>query len=188
MSFGRINYRGLELRYNLLKTIKKYSKFLYLFLFGSIIYFVSKPLFLSIIFIGLDLFNITIKRSFKIYIPIDFIVVGSIILTYIFGIKYGLILSSFLLINRFIMGTIEFRHFVKLIPMITIIILAQMFSQYPLVKIGILLFVLRYFLEYIIEIFIFRTFRIELELHRLIHVFSVYLFLNFFNILFLRYF
>ena len=179
---------GFGIKSSLHYLVEKNIRIIGLVILFLSLYFVSKPIFLLSLFIGFDLVNIFIKRSFKLYVPVDFIVVGSIILSYLFGIKYGLIVSVFLVINRLIMGTVEFRHIMKLLPIVIVVLLSSLLSKYSFVLVGISLFILRYVIENIMEYVLFGKLSLAVKIERFVHILAVYVFLIMFNSTFLFFF
>ena len=97
---------------------KNYIFLLYLLIFIIILFI--KPLFLLLFFIMLDFLKAIIKEYYNIDITIDFILIGIIILSNIYGFIYGLIMSIFPLLNRLILGKFKQEYFIQIILLIII--------------------------------------------------------------------
>ncbi|MBU0757140.1 MAG: hypothetical protein KKF44_03690 [Nanoarchaeota archaeon] len=135
--------------------------------------------FFLILFISLDfLINITKAKYGIPDIPFDSITVGSLTLTYFYGLKVGIILVPFAVLTQLFVGLIKLRHFLKLLTLTTGLLIVSFFSYLPIFYIVPVSYAIRYTLDYISEMVFFQNADFS-RLHvRIINVIICYLILR----------
>ncbi len=116
-----------------------------------LMFFWARPIFAMSIFIVCDVLKSYFEKSTGVSIPIYFFDYGVIICSYLYNPIYGLMLIIAMLGVRILFADFKVKHLVKLPILFLLAILSNILNYFPLLYIGIGLFVLRYILEYTIS-------------------------------------
>jgi len=126
-----------------------------LFLIGLLLLIpLYKNTFLILLFIILDYINSFSKRTYKIYLPIDFMLIAILFFSYFHSAKIGVLLSFIAMLNRIVLGKFAMRHVVKLPILLVISYLCDVLSFVDYIYLFVALILFRYIVEIFVNHFI----------------------------------
>ncbi len=144
-----------------------------------ILSFLQKYVLFAIIFSVLDLLNSYIEMKFRIDLLLDFALIGVILLSNYGYIGLSFIVILFFVINRILIGKFEKRHLLKIPIFITISLISSSLGFLSLSILGPVLFLVRFALEYFIELSFFGTLTLNRIPRRTLHFIAAVLFFRF---------
>ena len=135
------------------KSLQKYfnPKNIILILAALAIISLFKLAFLFILFVVLDILNSYIDSIYKIALPLDFLLMGTILISIKYTPWYCFIFLPFVLIDKLILGKFHQRLFVKMLIVIFVGFLSSMLGNYDIGSTIIIIYLLRYLAEYAID-------------------------------------
>jgi len=141
-----------------------------------LIFLIIKLKFFSLIIVLLllDYIKIYLLTYTKIMIPIDFGLLSVIIFGYIEKPYYSIYIIPFLVMNRFLNGRSEATYAIKYPLLLGISYLAYFFNNIEFALLGAILVVVRYVLEYVLELAIFSNITSTTIFRRVVHIVSAY--------------
>jgi|SaaInlStandDraft_4_1057021.scaffolds.fasta_scaffold52417_1 hypothetical protein len=152
-----------------------------LFSFISLLLFsLSKVFFTVIIFILLDFIKnfLELKTPFK-YIPIKIMDIGIITVSYLFGLSFGLILIAFFYINKIIFSRLDDQAINSLPSLIITCLLTFILNQFHFLIVTISLFIMRYIINFLTDLFFLRYLKISNIPARILNIIFAYFIFNF---------
>ncbi|MBT3408503.1 hypothetical protein HN415_07515 [Candidatus Woesearchaeota archaeon] len=129
--------------------IENKSTFLLGFLSFILAIFLKKLFFISF-FVILDLTNSWANSKYKLSLPMDFLLTGLVLFSMKYDFYNGMIFIPFVILNKLIMGKLEFTHFLKVPTLIFISLITPIFSKSNLSYSIFVLLLVRYMVEYLI--------------------------------------
>lgn len=138
--------------------------------FGNIIYLIA--------FISSDLLTAYLYRKFRLYFPMDFIMVGLVFCSYYVTFDSMWILLAAYLINRFVMGLADIEFIIKFLLLIPIVFLIRYLNTIPALILLVTVFIVKLATQYFAELFIFHTNKIDKLYIRLLNIITGYFFLQ----------
>ncbi|MBD3202778.1 hypothetical protein GF327_00655 [Candidatus Woesearchaeota archaeon] len=147
-----INLRS-EQKENIYRAIRKIRCLIFPLLIPLFLFFVSRMIFFISLFIFLDLVKSYIEFNFRIrFFPVYFLDIGIILCSYVYSPFIGMIIVLFLVINRIVFADLKKRHFIKIMFLLIICFLTNLLNNLSILLIGPLMFVLRYVMEYTLQL------------------------------------
>ena len=165
-----------KINYGLKKEFSLFPIVLFILSLLLAVITLSKITFLVLLFIGLDYLKSLIEVGLPFnYLPLKFISVGMITLSYFYSFKIGLVLVGFYVINKLMFARFDERHFLATISMIVMCLLSNLFNSINYAILGTTLFIFRYVLDFIFNILFFSYVRTDNLLGRAINSVVAYL-------------
>lgn len=172
-------------KHQIYRVIHENIKFLFLLMIILILSLSYIPLFILTSFMILDFANSYFKNIYGIKLPVDFSLIGIIVLSYNFQIKYALALPLFIILKKFVLGGLKQVHLKKIPIFVFISLLIYTFNIFNFIIVGILTIILRYLIELFINLFILRDMDLKRISQMIYHAISnIILFLFITNLFF----
>jgi hypothetical protein len=156
--------------------IRQNQKNLTLLILTLSLFLFYKSIFVITLFFVLDFIVSYVDHKYKIDLMFDVNPLGLIVFSYAFNYKYGVFFAFMMLIPRIILGKIEKRHLVKVPILIAIAFFADIFSFVDIAILGVLLFIVRYIMEYAFDFALTGAFSSSRMIRRIGHLAGAYIF------------
>ena len=134
-----------------------------------------------LLFLALDAVNSYCDRAFRITIPVDFFLMLLIFLAYTDRHTVALFLTPWVILSRMFLGKIELRHVYKIPILFILVFLTVALKGLGIVSVGIVIIIVRYFLEYMLQAFALGGFKFDRVLQRIMNTLGGYFFLSAFG-------
>lgn len=149
---------------NVLETavlfIKKNSSLIIASVILMAVFFQYRFLFFVILFVALDIANSVANSMYKISLPLDFLLMGAIIFSLEYGVSSAMIFLPFILVDKLVLGKLNHLHFIKIPVVLLVIVVTRFLRMMDFYTMIIVLYTLRYAVEYIIQFILFGEFDI----------------------------
>ncbi len=143
----------------------------------SVSFLVSRDFFIFMLFVGLDLLNNYIKMSIN-FETLDFVFLGLIFLSFYSTPSYAFLFIYVGLLIRLILGRFQKHHLIKQGIMTFFVFILPVLKEYSLILIGTVFIILRYLIEFLVNLFVLREFNSDRLLIRFFNFISGFIFLS----------